>query len=282
MKEVLILVKDLTTSKSNMDNKKNRNKRKEIALWSGIPVIIVLALLALVYIFEVLNIHVPGSRDMWIGLIGAVLGGAFTMIGVITTIHKQEEQNEENRRLEYMPILSFKIVEPDRVSKNRNVFGDEPIFDGTLAFINGELCTTAFQFVESKLCKAIEVEVLNEVCVFDFTISGCLIGGKEMHKGECFSPSLQRLVPGEKYRLIFDNDDYSDENVFCLIRFEYKDIWDNKYYQDLPIVYDEIEQEGIIEHSIEIRDVKAPIFVTGDVQSLETAAKKYCDYEVLC
>ena len=66
------------------------------------------------------------------------------------------------------------------------------------------------------------------------------------------------------------NDEYID------------DIWDNKYYQDLPIVYDEIEQEGIIEHSIEIRDVKAPIFVTGDVQSLETAAKKYCDYEVLC
>ena len=91
MKVVLIFVQDLTTSKSNMDNKKNRNKRKEIALWSGIPVLIVWALLALVYIFEVLNIHVPGSRDMWIGLIGAVLGGAFTMNGVITTIHKQEE-----------------------------------------------------------------------------------------------------------------------------------------------------------------------------------------------
>ena len=36
----------------------------EIALWVLIPILVVLALLLMVYIFEAKNIHVPGSREM--------------------------------------------------------------------------------------------------------------------------------------------------------------------------------------------------------------------------
>lgn len=36
-----------------------------------------------------LNIDVPGSRKMWIGLIGAMLGGFYTMLGVIITMQNR-------------------------------------------------------------------------------------------------------------------------------------------------------------------------------------------------
>lgn len=220
---------------------------------------------------------------MWIGLIGAVLGGMFTMIGVLVTIYKQEEQNKENKRLEYMPVLEFTITEPDRIKvDDGDIMNDEPIFDATLACWEGELCASAFQFVEEKLCKAIVISVLNNACVFDFTMEGCLINGKEIHKGDAFSPCMKRLVSGEKYTLIFDNGDYSNKNEFCLIRFTYKDIFGNKYYQDLPIEYTEIDKDGLIEQFIEIRDIKAPIFVTDEAKRLEEAAKEYCDYNELC
>lgn len=256
---------------------------REIIIWILIPVLIVLALLFMVYIFEIRSIHVPGSREMWIGLIGAVLGGMFTMIGVLVTIYKQEEQNAESKRLEYMPILAFEIIEPDKITGDNNLMMNEPlIFNGILSCWKGELCTTAFQFVEEKLCKAIEISVLNNACVFDFTLEGCLINGKEVNKGEAFNPDMRRLVSDEKYRLIFDNEDYSNRNEFCLIRFSYSDLFGNKYFQDLPIEYVEIIHDDIIEHSIEIRDVKAPKLVNGKMKSLEEEAKEYCDYNILC
>ena len=55
----------------------NRKYVKEAIGCMMISVVIVLLLLGMVAVFEYLEIHVPGSREMWIGLIGAVLGGAF-------------------------------------------------------------------------------------------------------------------------------------------------------------------------------------------------------------
>lgn len=252
---------------------------KELAAWIVISIGVVLLLLGMVYIFEKINIHVPGSREMWIGLIGAVLGGMFTMIGVLVTVYKQEEQNHEDKRLEYMPILVFEIIEADRINVNgKERIYDEPLFDGTLAYLDGELCTTAFQFIEEKLCKAIQISVLNNACVFDFTIEGCLIDGKEICKGDTFTPAMRRIVAGEQYRLILDNGGYSNSNEFWLIRFVYKDIFGNKYYQDLPIEYLESDNEDIVEQVIEIRDIKAPVFYKDQMICLEEAVKEYCDY----
>lgn len=258
-----------------------KRHRKEVAIWIVIPIIIVLAILLLVYLFEILGIHVPGPREMWIGLIGAVLGGMFTMTGVLITVYKQEEQIKEDRRLGYMPILRFEIVSVDKIDKDCQMeIGGRLTFDGTLSCQEGELTTSAFRFVEEKICKAIEVSVLNNTCVFDFVIEGCLIKGKEIPKGSTFAPASRRLVSGEVYRLIFDNGDYSETNEACLIRFSYRDIFGNKYYQDLPIEYIEIDYNGVREHHIEIRDLKAPILVKEDVKTLEVVQREYCDFEI--
>ncbi len=246
---------------------------KEILVWIFLPVFVVLFLLLIVYGFEKMDIHAPGSREMWMGLIGAALGGWFTMAGVLVTIYKQEEENKEDKRLEFMPVLKFCIIDM------HNMDEEEPMFDATLSCLNGELFTSGFEFIEQKKCKMIEISILNNVCVFDFTIEGCLINGKEMKKGIFFNPDLRRLVEDEKYRLIFDNGDYTNTNEFCLIRFSYKDIFGHQYYQDLPLVYFEVNSNT--EHCLEIRDVKAPILVSGNERSLEQVAKEYCDYGIL-
>lgn len=201
------------------------------------------------------------------------------MIGVHLTIYKQEEQDEERKRLEYMPILSFEVVEADRIEFIRL---GEPFFDSTLTCSEDELCTSAFDCNGEKIYKVIQVSVLNNTCVFDFKLEGCLISGKEVRRGEAFNPDMRRLVSGEKFRLIFDNADHSGENEFCLIRFSYKDLFGNKYYQDLPIEYIEIYYGGLMEQSIEIRDIKAPILSRCEDKCLEKVAKDYCDYKELC
>ena len=259
-----------------------RKYGREFLIWGLLSITLVLVLLGIVYVFEIRNYHVPGTRDMWIGLIGAVLGGMFTMIGVRVTTLSQEEQNEERKRLEYMPLLAFNLIEHSLKSKKEALTKGEPTFDGTFACLQGELCTTAFQFVEEKICKIIEISVLNNVCVFDFTIEGCLINGKEIHKGKAFSPSKRRLVTGEKYNLIFDDGDYKNTNEFCLIRFSYKDVFGNKYYQDLPFIYDEVDSYGEIKQLIQIRDIKSPRWIVDGEVSLEVSAKDYIDYEVFC
>ena len=46
----------------------------------GISAVGVIAfVLFLVLVCELLGIHVPGSREMWIGFAGAVIGGIFTL-----------------------------------------------------------------------------------------------------------------------------------------------------------------------------------------------------------
>lgn len=254
-----------------------KKHKKELFICGITCIIIVLLLLLIVTIFEKFNIHVPGSREMWIGLIGSILGGAFTLFGVLITIYKQEEQTIEANRLEYLPLLNFKVIESDTLENNSK-------FDGTLTCYKEELCTSAFQFIEQKLCETIVISVLNNECVFDFIMEGCLINGKEIVKGNAFNPASTRLVAGEEYRLLFDFDysNYSNVNAFCLLRFSYKDIFGNGYYQDLPFVYIERKYNELVKQCIEIRDIKAPLLINPNTKSLEEVVTEYCDYDTLC
>ena len=54
-----------------------------------ISVVIVLLLLGMVAVFEYLK-SMFRQQEMWIRLIGAVLGGAFTLIGVLITLYHQK------------------------------------------------------------------------------------------------------------------------------------------------------------------------------------------------
>ena len=60
----------------------------------------------------------------------------------------------------------------------------------------------------------------------------------------------------------------------------------HQYYQDFPFIYDEIPvaypEEYTTRQLIEIRDIKAPILIKRDTESLEMTAKEYVDYDTFC
>ncbi len=248
-----------------------KKHKKELIGCAAATLGIVIALLIMVSAFEYFKIHVPGSREMWIGLIGAVIGGAFTLFGVLITIYKQEEIDDEKRRLENMPILGFEVC-----------FNGQGA-DMALTYLQNELITSAFSIFESKIFATIVVRPINNLCAFNFGVEQCVINGKLALAGKFFNPSKERIAIGENTRFAFDYDDLKN-SVFCLVRFSYEDIFGNRYFQDLPFSYDETTMyegdSGRIRQIIEIRDIKQPILVNDNVKTLEDIAKDYVDYDI--
>lgn len=233
---------------------------------------VVLGLLVMVYIFEKCNIHVPGSREMWLGVIGSILGGSFTLFGVLITVYKQKDSEREQRRLENMPILEFKVCYNAIEAEN------------VLTCLEGELVTSAFSIFETKVFATIEIRSVNSCCAFNFEIVGCAINGKEIPHGQAFAPARYRVTEEDVYSFAFDCD-HMNNNAFVLIRYSYEDIFGNKYYQDLPITYDEMVDIQYAERNkqiIEVRDLKQPILDDGNVKKLEEVAKCYSDYNAFC
>lgn len=246
-----------------------KRHKKELIGCALTPIMIVVLLLAMVSVFEHWGIHVPGSREMWIGLIGAVLGGAFTLLGVLFSIFKQEVLENEQRRLENMPILVFELCD---VKDN---------FDSALTYTDDGLITSGFPEFERMDVTGIRIKSANGCSVFNFTIEGCSINGKEILKTDAFNPAKIRIAPGEMNLLVFNYATKLNENIFCIIRFLYEDILGNRYYQDLPFIYMEVLMEGKrLRQFIEIRDIKQPILIGKNTKSMEKSAKEYIDYEV--
>lgn len=243
-----------------------------------IAVSLVLGLLIMVLLFEKMDIHVPGSRDMWMGVIGAVLGGAFTLIGVLFTNYFEEKEKEKQKRLENMPILGFKIIEYDD-ARNEDI-------DCFLSCYDGEFVTSGFSFIEGGIWSLIKIWNLNEKNIFDFTVEAILINGKQIKMGEAFNPSMRRLIKGEELKILFFFEEEVEENMFCVLRFSYKDLFGNKYYQDLPYIYAETYQieDEIVKRKqiIEIRDIKSPIFLMEDDKTFKEHVKEYEDYDTFC
>lgn len=254
-------------------------KHKKEFIFSILAIVgIVFAMLLLVAIFEYFGVHVPGSREMWIGFIGAVIGGAFTFLGVLVTLYNQESAFEEEKRLENMPIIGFTLE--DGYNGERSESSSE--VDAFISYYDDEMTTSCFSVVEKKVFYIIKVKTLNNLCAFNLTVEGCAINGREIKCGSAFNIIKMRVGVGEFANFVFDYANSLDINIFCLLRFSYEDVFGNRYYQDLPFIYD--EKKSVYENTeviqlIAIRDIKQPIHVSDKTESLEEAAKKYTDYE---
>lgn len=249
-----------------------KKHKKELVMCCSIPILIVVLVLALVSIFEFYGIHVPGSREMWIGFIGSIIGGAFTLIGVLITIYKEEEVQNEQVRLLNMPILIFETYMD-------GLDGSDMI----LSIMDNELMTSGFPDYERKGIAKIRISLGNDATAFDFTIQDCMINRKKIAKGDAFNPSKSRIIKKDSLSLIFNPKEVAS-NIFCVIRMSYKDIFGNLYYQDLPFTYMEttMKDKYEIEQIISIRDIKQPILVNKKMKSLEETMKEYIDYDVFC
>lgn len=249
-----------------------KKHKKEIAISLGAPVVLVLLLLILVVAFEYFQIHVPGSREMWIGLIGAVIGGAFTLIGVLITIYKQEDAEEEKRRMENMPILVF---EPCRNQKEANT---------TYSYCDGEMITSGFGIYENKEWMTVKIKTANNAMAFDFEPIEIIIDGKSVTLGSAWNPTKERIVMGCETSFAIDISLESRANIFCVIRYKYSDLFGNQYYQDLPLIYSERSQVGPLgtkrsKQWIEIRDIKPPIYIKEGYTEHNIDITCFSDYE---
>lgn len=239
-------------------------------------VMVIGVFLFLIILFEKQGIHFDGNSDLWIGLIGAVLGGSFTLIGVLLAHYYEEQQNEEKKRLENMPILGFDVLEHSDVEKKD--------VDCFLSYYDNEIITSGFEFLEEGIWSLVKIWNLNDAHVFDFTVEGLLINGKSVKMGYGFNPAMRRIAKGEECKMLFFFGEEVYENLFCLLRFSYTDIFGNKYYQDLPFTYMETyyANDEKRRQIIEIRDIKSPILVKTYDKSFEDTVKEYIDYDIFC
>ena len=250
-----------------------KKHKKEIMACLVAPVIIVLLLLGLVVLFEYFQIHVPGTREMWIGLIGAVIGGAFTLIGVLITIYKQEDVEEEKRRMENMPILIF---QPCRNQQEANA---------TYSYCDGEMITSGFGIYENKEWVTIIIKTAKNAVAFDFVPVEIIIDGKSVPLGSAWNPTKERIVMGCETSFAIDISLESRADTFCVIRYKYSDLFGNQYYQDLPLIYSESSQVGPrgtkrSKQWIEIRDIKPPIYIKEGYTEHNIDITCFSDYEV--
>lgn len=233
---------------------------------------IVLGLLIMVYIFEGFGIHVPGTREMWIGLIGAVIGGVFTLLGVLITIYKQEEADDERIRIENMPILGVDCYQS-------SLSDCDPIL--IAGILGNEIVTSAFPTNEVNRYGILNITSANQKPVFNLQIADFYISNKGvLKKSEAFATGSIRLVNEENINIMIFHEKELCSDYLCVVRFIYDDIFFNKYIQDVPFVILERNIDGCEEQLIEIRDIGQPIFIKEDVPSLGETVKGFKDYEV--
>lgn len=210
---------------------------------------------------------------MWIGLIGAVIGGAFTLVGVLITIYKQEDVEEEKRRMENMPILIF---QPCRNHQEANA---------TYSYCDGEMITSGFEIYENKDWVTIITKTANNAVAFDFVPVEIMIDGKSVPLESAWNPTKERIVMGCEMSFAIDISLESRANTFCVIRYKYSDLFGNQYYQDLPLIYSETSQVGPngtkrSKQWIEIRDIKPPIYIKEGYTEHNIDITCFSDYEV--
>lgn len=234
-----------------------------------ITVFITLSLLLLVTFFEKTNIHVAGTREMWIGLIGALLGGAYTLVGVNLTLTHQQKDTLERRRLENLPILKITShSETLETFTGRNIF----------TFCQNEILTSGFPINPEISYPVICISLANNHPAFNVYIESCFIinYSEEAKKSLAYAPIKYRLVAEETLSTMFwikDFINYNSLNTQGILRINYSDLFDNQYFQDVMFSYN----TGLYEDDciLEIDEAKAPILASTALPLSEMIKKEY-------
>lgn len=230
-------------------------------------ILVTLGVLFLTYMFEKYSLHVPGSREMWIGLIGAILGGAYTLLGVKITIRRQKQLDDEKQLLENMPILQFKTYN----SCLQDFHGN-----GIFTIDGNEVFTTKFPKNESINYPIIEISLASANPAFDVRIDLCITTEHKRipYKTKYYFPQEYRLVANEKLQNMFCISDYKQYphcNVQGILRIAYSDLFGTPYYQDISFTYNEQLQKS--ESILSIDRIFPPIIATKRAPTLGERVK---------
>lgn len=252
--------------------KKNRSFLLTTLLIAVIFIVTFLGIWFLVCFLDKIGFNTVGTREMWIGLLGSLVGGFFSFLGVNYSIYSQKDDEKERQRLEHMPILKV-----DYEMKSLPEYKEGNIF----TLYQNEILTSAFPTNLKKKYPVIVVSLSNKNSAYEVYIESCITihHTEEITKSPAFNPEKYRVVPGEYYTsmvYIMDADDYEFSNILCVLRISYSDIFGNKYYQDVPFSY--TEHAASPEYVFETYNLKKPILVERNTPTLFDISRKEYSY----
>ena len=180
-------------------------------------------------------------------LVGALAGGFFSWFAAFYTMRKQRKLDEEQRRIEAMPLLRMDLEEMLPGDNDFSVFGIE----------NGELLTSANpdpEAVYTFLCISPDVGA-----VFNFKVSEVYAEPLGiMKQSSAFAPLPVQLLCREKEKVLFLYLDKLERNINVAVRFRYEDVFGNGYVQDAFFMYLETEYGGRKRKILTKREVFQP------------------------
>lgn len=180
-------------------------------------------------------------------LAGALIGGFFTCLAACYTMKKQGKLDEEQRRVERMPLIRINLESMLPGACDFSILG----------ILDGELLTSAnpdAEIVYTFLCVTPDV-----AAAFNFRVTE--VYAKPfgvIKKSSAFVPLPIQLLPGEKERLLFLFLDELNYNIDVAVRFEYEDVFGNAYVQDAIFQYLETEYDDRKRTVLEKREVFQP------------------------
>lgn len=219
----------------HMSKKKNLKRRSK----SDIISIIVLAIIGIILIVTCIFTKDTAYGQLFMELTGVVLGGIFTIVGVIIGLRSEHNRQVEILRLDRMPILAFKTYSVSLVT-----LGDDQIF----SIYKDGICTSGFPGDEpDKLYTGVAVSLANNNPAFNVHIRQAAIEDN-FERTDCGAnnPLEVRLVGTEELRVMICYMAYSEAvqngctmNIPGTIQFGYQDIFGNEYSQDVPVIFSE-------------------------------------------
>lgn len=188
-------------------------------------------------------------NDFFVGISGAIVGGIFSILGVFLTMRYQRALDQEQRRIERMPLLKFHIEKYSAMEDTNEVCS-------IIGIMGNELLTSANPEIDvTYSCIAVTptLSAVFNLRIVDVYMTACGI----LKKTDAFEPMSRRLLPDETEKQVFNCMDKSNCSQDVVIRYEYEDIFGNVYLQDVFFQYYETDFAGKCK-VLNIREVCQP------------------------
>ena len=237
--------KSMWTKKKMVKKIKNTRNTNNILIFIAIILVVVVALI-------VASLYIKDEcwKDLFMSLIGAMIGGIFTTIGVIISLRVEQERQANILRIERMPLLDFKTY-----STTLETLENNQIF----SIMEDGVCTSAFPAETDKVYTGFVISLANNNPAFNVHIYNAIIDDGFTRKNyDVNNPMEVRLVGSEQLKIMIYYMAYNEavkkdcnQNISGVIQLKYEDVFGNQYVQEIPVIF----TENSMEQKMEIRTI---------------------------
>lgn len=210
--------------------------RKKKSVWYGWRVVAILVIAVVILVLSCVFINNIIWKELSVGLIGALVGGIFTISGVMLTLRSEYERQSDLVRLDRMPLLAFRTY-----NVSLETLGDSQIF----SIAEQGILTSGFPEDECKLYTGIAISLGNGNPAFNVHILDAKIDdGMNRQDYGANNPLEIRLVGNEELEIMICYMAYDKAvqhgcsvNISGVLQVAYEDIFGNQYIQDVPVIF---------------------------------------------